>query len=69
MFEGSTLVSASFCRVLHCLAVLQNGIRSKRAVRSLLRSQTQFAQLRFGSGSSEKGTAARALLFTVFHRD
>ena len=31
-------------------------------MRSLLRSQTQFAQLRFGS--SEKGTAARALLFT-----
>ena len=22
VFEGSTLVSASFCRVLHCLAVL-----------------------------------------------
>ena len=59
VFEGSTLVSASFCRVFHCLAVLQNGIRLKCAVRSLLRSQTQ---LRFGSSGKE--TAARALLFT-----
>ena len=57
--KGSTRVSASFCRVLHCLAVLQNGIHSSVQCSACLRDQKR---LRFGS--SEKETAAQALLFT-----
>ena len=59
VFEGSTRVSASFCRVLHCLAVLQNGIHSSVQCSACLRDQKR---PRFGS--SEKETAAQALLFT-----
>ena len=59
VFEGSTRVSASFCRVLHCLAVLQNGIHSSVQCSACPRDQK-----RLRLGSSEEETAARALLFT-----
>ena len=45
VFEGSTRVSASFCRVLHCLAVLQNGIHSSVPCSACPRDQKR---LRFG---------------------